>query len=641
MNDSENLRYEFDQYCLDAAKRLLLRSGEPVPLQAKAFDTLLALVENRDRVVEKDELIKKVWPDTFVEEINLTVNISALRKSLGESPNEHRYIVTAPRRGYRFVAEVREIKNGEAPTPGVTPSAQNGRPNEPRNPRFNSRRAALAAAFLVIALLALSGFFLFSRQSKPEMAIRTIAVLPFNELGAGEEDHLGIGMADALITRLGAIRQIIVRPTSAILKYQATPADPLAAGRELGVEAALDGRVQRAGDRIRVTVQLFRVKDGVSLWSGTFDEDFTNILSVQDAISNRVAGALAVKLTSEEKESLVKHHTTNPQAYQAYVKGRYFLTLRTEHGFRKAIESFEQAVTSDPGYALAYAAMAEAWTLLGYYNFSSPAESFVKAQTSAIEALGIDGNLGDAQLALATIKVFYEWDFAGAEQAFLRARALKPNYDRLHWRYSIYLLAMRRFDEALAEIKRFREQDPLKLSLPVLEGDILRYARRDDQAMAKYREALELDPNSFLAHAQLAETYEQQGKYEEAMAEHEKALALSGDTPQMISEYRRVFQQSGIRGYWKKKVDLLTKATAGRPNAYEIVATYIKLGEKEQAFAWLEKMYQERQPVLIYLNVDPIYDGLRAEPRFIALVKRVGLSSRAHENENRLPERTG
>ncbi len=401
MNCSEHLRYAFDQYCLDTAKRLLLRDGEPVSLQAKAFDTLLALIENRDRVVEKDELIKKVWPDTFVEEINLTVNISALRKALGESPTDHRYIVTAPRRGYRFVAEVREIKNGEAPTPGVTPSAQNDRPAEQRNPRFNSRHAALAASLLVIALLALSGLFLFSRPSKPETAIRTIAVLPFSELGADKEDHLGIGMADALITRLGNIRRIIVRPTSAVLKYRGAPADPLAAGRELGVEAALEGRVQRAGDRIRVTVQLLRVNDGVSLWAGTFDEDFTNILSVQDAISRRVTEALAAPLTSEEIESLAKHQTTNPQAYQAYVKGHHFLTLRTEHGCRKAIESFEQAVAVDPGYAPAYVGVAEAWTLLGYYNFTSPAESFVRAQTAAIKALGIDGNLADAQLAMA------------------------------------------------------------------------------------------------------------------------------------------------------------------------------------------------------------------------------------------------
>jgi tetratricopeptide (TPR) repeat protein len=228
--------------------------------------------------------------------------------------------------------------------------------------------------------------------------------------------------------------------------------------------------------------------------------------------------------------------------------------------------------------------MAEAWTLLGYYNLIPPAESFVKAQAAAVKALGIDGDLADAQLAMAIVKVFYEWDFAGAEQAFRRAASLNPNHDRLRRRYSSYLLAMKRFDEALAEIKKARQQDPFHSVLPVIEADILRYARRYDQAMAKYREALELNPNNFLVHAQLAEAYEQQEKYEEAMAEHEKAMALSGDTPQVISEFRRAFRQSGTRGVWKKKVSLLTKATTGRPNAYEIVGTYIKLGEKEQAF---------------------------------------------------------
>lgn len=409
MDRGKNLHYEFEQFCLDPCKRVLWRDGEQVPLQAKALDTLLVLIENRDRVVAKDELIRQVWPDTFVEEINLTVNISTLRKALGESPNDHRYIVTAPRRGYRFVAEVKEIQNDETPSRAATQP-----PVSRWFPRVNLNRRILGA-LLRIASITLTSFLL---SPKRQTAIQTIAVLPFTELGTHNEDHLGVGLADALITQLGAVRQIVVRPTSAVLKYQRTTGDPLAAGRELGVEAVLEGRVQRVGDRIRVTVQLLRVKDGVSLWAGSFDEDFTTILAVQDSISSRVAEALATPLTSDEKESLAKHHTTNHHAYHAHMKGRHFLTLWTEHGFRMAIESFEQAVAADPNYALAYAGLAEAWTLLGYYNFIAPAESFVNARRAAVKAMELDRELADAQLALATVKVFFEWDFREPSERF-------------------------------------------------------------------------------------------------------------------------------------------------------------------------------------------------------------------------------
>ncbi len=644
MNDSENLRYEFDQYCLDAAKRLLLRAGEPVPLQAKAFDTLLVLIENRDRVVGKDELMKKVWPDTFVEEINLTVNISALRKALGESPNEHRYIVTVPRRGYRFVAEVRELKNGAAAEVEAAPNGQPAAP-EPEQPQaarfFKARYVAPAIALVALAL---AGLMLFTRQAKHEARIETIAVLPFRELGAGAEDHLGSGMADALVTRLSQIKQLIIRPTSAVLKYRDAQTDPLAAGRELGADALLDGKIQRTGARIRVTVQLLKVKDGRPLWADTFDEDFTNILSVQDVIAARVAKELALKLTSAEQAALVRRHTSNHQAWQAYTKGRHFLSLRTEHGLRKAIESFEQASAADPGYAPAYVGLADSYSLLGYYSFVTPEAAYEPARAAAGRALSLDATLADAHTSLGLIRMNYEWDFAAAEQSYLKALELDPQHGVAHARYATCLLALGRFAEALAEIGKARRTDPLFPVFIVLEGDILRYARRYDEALEKYREALHLNPNHSAAHAQMAEAYEAQGRFANAVKSYAQALALSGDGPEIISTLAEAYRRAGMQGYWRKSIELMSKAVPEKPAlAFPLATLCLKAGEKERALAWLEQVRRQRQPGLIYLNVDPLYDSLRVEPRFVALLQRAGLAaaSSAPNSLNPLRKRTG
>ncbi len=330
--------YKFGQFCLDAAKRVLLRGGAIVPLTRKAFDTLLVLVENRGELLEKEELMKRVWPDSFVEENNLNQSISALRKALGETAAAQNYIATVSKRGYRFIADVKESDEEDAPK---------------------------------------------EQASEKDAVINAIAVLPFKSLSLEKTDeYLGLGMADSLITRLSNIRQIVVRPTSAVLKYTASSQDPISVGRELRVRSVLEGSVRRAAERIRVTVQLVSIPDGASLWAAKFDESFTDIFAVEDSISERVAEALTLKLTSEEKSLLTKRYTANAEAHRLYIKGRYYASRLTREGFDKGIECFNQAIALDPSYALAYEGLA-------YYYLESldlllpPGEAMPKAREAA------------------------------------------------------------------------------------------------------------------------------------------------------------------------------------------------------------------------------------------------------------------
>src|SRR6266567_903163 len=385
MREQRKPIYAFGPFEVDTSKRLLMREGQPIPLMPKTFDTLIVLMENSDRVLDKDELIERLWPDTVVEENNLTQNISALRKALGESPNERRYIVTVPGRGYRFAASVRELSDEatnlvmQGRTRSTLVMADEHKQEElaeaegrstARNSFSRSGRwgfgLALVVCGFVVALAA--GFYLW-HSSKPRQpgtgaAVRSLAVLPFKSLGpeSGDE-YLGIGMADALITRLSNLRQVTVRPTSSVLKFGGQGQDPAEAGRELKVESVLEGSVRRSGDRIRVTVQLVSALDGSPLWADKFDEKFTDIFTVEDSISGRVTEALALRLTGEERGRLTKRYTEDTAAYQLYLKGHYYSTKRTEDGVKKSIEYFEQAIEKDPKFSLAYAGLADSYNL--------------------------------------------------------------------------------------------------------------------------------------------------------------------------------------------------------------------------------------------------------------------------------------
>jgi DNA-binding winged helix-turn-helix (wHTH) protein/TolB-like protein len=637
--------YEFGPFQIDVGNRLLLRAGEPVPLTIKAFDTLLFLVENSGRVLEKDELMRMVWPDTAVEENNLTQNISALRKVIGDDPAGRKYIETLPRRGYRFAAAVNEIW-GDGPDLILEKQTRSRivieqeSDHEPRTEiaaagspataspapaiahKFTQRWKLAAVSFLVIGIAA--GAYIWG-SSAPRA--RTLAVLPFKPLAAGDSDpYLELGMADALITRLSNIKQITVRPTSSVLKF-ATGPDPVAAGRELGVESVLDGSVQRSGDKIRITVRLVRVSDGASLWADTFDENFTNIFRVQDAISERMAGALALKLTGEEKKSIAKRYTDNTEAYQEYLKGRFYWAKWSPASLRTAIVHFEAAIKEDSAYAPAYSGVAISYNLLGYIGAMPPREAYPKGEAAALKALAIDDTLGETRVPLAEKKLFYDWDFDGAKRELDTALKLSPSFPHAYALLGAYWLAVGRFDEALAARKRAQELDPITPLSIIGVAWVYYYDHKNEQAIEQTKKALDLDPHLALAHGTLGNAYHLNKLYAEAVDEYLREKELSGAKPEHLAALKQAYSTSGIRGYWEKELELANERLKQGPvGVMQMVRIYTELGEKARALEWLEKAYEERTSLLAFLNVIPHFESLHSEPGFQDLLRRIGLT---------------
>jgi DNA-binding winged helix-turn-helix (wHTH) protein/tetratricopeptide (TPR) repeat protein len=572
--------YEFGDFRLDASKRLLLRgAGEVVSLTPKVFDTLLYLVERSGAVVDKDELMRGIWPDTVVEENNLNQNVSALRRGLGESRGEHRYIVTVPGRGYRFVADVK--MHADAPTRAQTASVS---------------------------------------------TIRNLAVLPFTPLVAEHRDAaLELGMADALIARLGG-GEIIVRPINSVRKYVELDQDPLVAGHELGVESVLEGSIQRWGDLLRVRVRLINVPGGATLWSGTFDEKFTNIFAVQDAIAEKVAGALAPRLGREAQKRLTKRYTLSAEAYELYARGRYHALKATLPEIQAAISYFQQAIALDPSYALAYVGLADAYRSFPLNSDMPPDEFFPRAKAALQKAIEIDDTLAEAHAVLGFTIFWYDWDWSAAEDQFRRALELNPNDADAHLFYAHLLSNTGRHPEALAEAKRARELDLLNLRTNALEGHFLNHAGRVDEALVRLQKTLELDSNYFLAHLFAWSAYVEKGMYGAAAAEARRARELNNVSTQPVAHLAYTLAKSGQRREAQVELDRLLELSTERfVPPYLIALVYNGLGESEQALDWLERGFQQRDPKTVFLMVEPKWANLRSEPRFQDLLQRVGL----------------
>jgi DNA-binding winged helix-turn-helix (wHTH) protein/Flp pilus assembly protein TadD len=575
--------YEFGPFHLDTAERRLLRERQLVPLTPKTYDILLLLVRNSGHMLDKDEMMKELWPDAFVEEGNLARYISILRKILGRNESGHQYIETVPKRGYRFVAQVNESQIDGAETTVI-------------HQNFAS-------------------------------TLGSIAVLPFSMIGAEPDDeYLGLGIADALITRLSNIRKLVMRPTSAVRKYLSHEQGLIELGQKLSVDAVLEGSVQRRGEYIRITVQLVSVRSETTLWAEKFNEKFTDIFAVEDSISEQVAGALILKLTSEDKRRLTKRYTEDIEAYQAYLKGRYFWNKRTGEGIKKGIEYFRQAIEIDPLYALAYAGLADSYNVLGIYSASTPKEIFPKAKAAAVKALEIDDTLAEAHTSLAFVLHRFDWAWTEAEREFQRALALNADYATIHHWYGNYLMTMGRQVEAMEEMNLAQHLDPLSLIIDGNIGNLLYFMRQYDRAIKHFQKMLEMDANFYGTHSNLGCVYEQKSMYEEAIAEFEKALMLDDN----LSTRAWLGHAYAIAGKIDEAQgvinDLKERSKSRYISPYDIAMIYIGLREQEQAFAWLDKAFEDRNDSLVWLRFDPRLDSIRTDSRFINLVQRVGLN---------------
>lgn len=597
----------FGPFTLDMDRRVLLREGTPVPLTPKTYETLALLVRNSGRVVGKAELMDALWPDAVVEENNLNQQISTLRKALGDRAEEGRYIKTVPGHGYRFVGSP------------ATPVSDLSDLPVPRRTHL-----LVAAAIAAILLIAGGAWFWFWRTPHAPVAQpRSIAVLPFKSLSGGDE-YLGLGLTDVLITRLSNIRGMIVRPTSAVRRYR-QETDPLNAGRRLHVDAVLDGTIQRMNDRVRVTVRLLNVADGAALWADTFDDRFTGFFAVEDSISERLTRALALRLSEEERKGLTARGTSNLEAHQWYLKGRYYSAQWTVEGFTRALDAFHRAIAIDPTYALAYAGQADA-----YYRATTihltPQEGVPRARAAALAALRLDDGLAEAHAALGIIKFRYDWDFAGAEREFHRAIALNAEDVEAHQWYSEYLTARGRVAESVAEARTAQQIDPISPEVAWDLGLALLFGNRNREAIEQLKNAVDLDPRFWLTHAFLAWAYGQEGYYDLAYAEYAKAQALD-DNADILSQWILVAHQAGRPADAQRLLDdLLQRAKTHYVAPFYIAAAYIAVGENDRGFAWLQKALAERNELLVFLKVAPSFRSVRSDPRFVEILRRIGLS---------------
>lgn len=608
MSPSTSVIYEFGEFRLDVRERLLTKAGQTLSVPPKVFDTLAALVEEEGRLVRRADLMVRLWPDSFVEDATLARNISDLRKVLGEADSEQKLIETVPRIGYRFAAPVKKlVLPGDITKPREGPSPQ---------PRRHWPRAVWAAVGAAAAIAALAG--IVSWRLIRTTNVTSVAVLPLLSLEESRENAiLGQELADSLITKL-SLSALIVRPTSSILSYTSRDRDPLAAGRQLRVDAVLDGVVGRYENLYRVTLRLLRVRDGRSIWAGTFNVPRDDVFSLQDKASEQIAAALFPRELRTLSES--QPGGGNQAARLAYYDGRYWVAKRNEQGFRRSIDSYRQATNADPGYARAYSGLAEAYLLLSGYGFSSPKEDVALARQSAMHALQLDPSLGEAHSALALIAEDYDLDWSKAEAEYKRAIQLSPRYATAHHFYGEYLAYMGRFDQGRAELERAEELDPTSLIVQTDYSETFVLQRQYQKADQLLRQVVRLDPTFSRAQYWLSIVLLVEGKCDAAKAQMAN-LKQSDLGPEAVLVRGMVLSQCGETAGAREAIKELYRAGSWPDIGAGII--YAMSGDADRAFPALSRAIDERQVGVITLKEGPAFDKIRADPRWRALMERM------------------
>lgn len=639
LNDSKQL-YQFGPFCLRVPDRVLLRLDEVIPLMPKTVETLIVLVSHHGQIVSKEKLLELIWPDVIVDENNLIKHVSELRKVLGEDSEGKKYIETIPRRGYRFQASVTELA-ATFPAAVVPNQELIARPSPPlrlTNPappvstpvltpslvRWSKSRSGLVGGFLLILGFLLAWRVVTRTPAVSEAArIRSLAVLPFKAIGLSKEDsYLGIGLTDMLITELSHNQRIIIRPTGVVSKYGDTDFDPLKVGEKLGVEAVLEGRLQREKEQLRVTLQLLNIATGALLWSGKFEGDVNDLFGLQDALFQSVAQTLALPLEAAGQRITATRHTPLNEAYTAYLKGRHHMYRFTIEDGTKGLNYFKHAVATDPQFALAYTGLAQSYVMAAEW-FLPPKVAWPAAQEAAEKAVALDEKSSEAHTALAMVKAQYQWDWAGTESHLKRAIELNPRMiDARDW-YGWYLLWQGRNEDALQQIQEAQAIDPLSGSVGTDLGTWYYCQRQFEPAALEFQKLIGLYPTYRPAQIMLGWTRLQQGRFAEAIQGFEKARQLD-DSPADIAALGLGLAKAGKKTEALQLLSELQKRAAQEyVSPFDFATIYLGLNDRDQFFAWLEKAYQEHSNYLIYLKRDPMFDEVRADPRFGAMLARI------------------
>jgi TolB-like protein/DNA-binding winged helix-turn-helix (wHTH) protein/Tfp pilus assembly protein PilF len=673
MNKAVRCLYEFGPFVLDPGERLLRYGTARMELPPRAFDTLLVLVENNGRLLEKDELMRTVWGDTVVEENNLSQVIYLLRKALRDGEDGSRYIETVPKRGYRFVTEVREFEpeegksesrhgfssistvwqpasthtNDTADTPAAAGSgsgqedefhrASSAGENVPegRGRTSGARRGWLQgllaglAIVTVAALLQGAGWRQRLFGEADIRPIRSVAVLPLQNLSNDpNQEYFVDGMTDELITDLAQIRELKVVSKTSIMQYKGTRTPLPQIGRDLGVDAVVEGSVLRSGDRVRITAQLIRTATDRHIWAEAYDGDLKDVLALQARVAEAITSQVKLNLSAEESGRLRRAPTVHPEAFDLYLRGRYAWNQRNTESFGKAVEYFNQAIEKDPNFALAYSGLADSYTLLALYGENET--GMTNAKAAAEKALQLDGTLAEAHTSLAAVKVLHDWDWQGAEQEFHRAIELNPNFAQAHHWYGNLLLGPEgRHEEAIAELERAQQLDPFSPIIKADTGFAYFLAGRYDLALQAYQKVLATNPNFVPVRFYLSKYYRQTGQYDLWLKESVEDYRLAG-LPGLAESLQQVYAQGGFLAVMEemakpKGASKLAAFKDLRLDSFGTAEADAVLGRNGAALDALEECHRTSETTLIYLKVDPVWTNIRPEPRYQELLRRLHL----------------
>ena len=633
MSEQEKHIYEFGAFRVDTEERLLRRGEEVLPLTPKAIDTLLALISSPGQMLEKDRLMKMVWPDTFVEEGALTRNVSVLRKMLGEGPDDSQFIETIPKRGYRFVAPVREVSEDAAIRPDTAPNAapeatKDKEPGESAAQASWSPIAWIGVALAVALVAALISFWLPKRSTGVAGGVvRSLAVLPFTNLSSdAAQDYLSEGMTEALVTSLSHIGTLRVISLASVTPPAGEKKSLVDRAREWKAEVVLRGTVLRTTDRVGIHAELVDAGTGAVYWSDNYERNMGDALGLQSEVAGAIVREIRVKLTPKEAQFLAQTRKVNPEALNAYMKGRYFWNRRTEETLQSAVRSFQQAIDLEPNYALAYSGLADSYALLGTNGSDgmAGAKALPLAKAAASRALKLDDSLAEAHASLAYVHMSFEWDLPAAQKEFERAIELNPGYATAHHWYSHYFLAAGRPDQAMEEMKRAHDLEPLSLIINVGIGWCLYYSRQYDQAIEQYRSTLEMDPSFPLAHLTLGRAYQQNKMYPQAVEEFQKAVEFSGSDPGTVAGLASAYADAGRMPEARREIVRLTEMAKRRyVPAIFFADVYRAVGDKRQLLDWARKAIDDRSDYMVYVRADPALESVRRDPDFAKLLDRI------------------